>query len=87
LRIRNAKTGINTTTNNLLVKDFYIQGLIIPGESVEKFADCRPIKIEPKGNYGVAIIWSDGHYADIFPYNVLREIAVDLSSKLLSHAH
>jgi len=34
-----------------------------------------PVKFDFKGNYGVSIIWSDGHYADIFPFDVLRKIA------------
>lgn len=59
LRIRDPKTG-----------------LVIPGESVDKYSsDCKPVKFDIKGNYGVAVVWSDGYYADIFAYGVLREIA------------
>lgn len=30
-----------------------------------------PVKIEKKGNYAVAIIWSDGHNSSIYPYERL----------------
>ena len=30
-----------------------------------------PYKIEPKGNYAVAIVWSDGHKSSIYPYERL----------------
>ena len=33
------------------------------------------MKFDTKGNYGVSIVWSDGHYADIVPYEVIRGIA------------
>jgi len=33
-----------------------------------------PTKFEMKGNYGVAIHWSDGHFADIFPFRILKQI-------------
>ena len=37
-----------------------------------------PMRLDFKGNYGVAINWDDGHYADIFPFDILREIGEDL---------
>lgn len=39
-----------------------------------------PTTLDLKGHYGVSIVWSDGHFADIFPYEVLRRIALDISS-------
>lgn len=30
-----------------------------------------PHKIEAKGNYAVAIVWSDGHRSSIYPYKRL----------------
>lgn len=38
-----------------------------------------PTTLDLKGQYGVAIVWSDGHFADIYPYEVLRKIAQDIS--------
>jgi DUF971 family protein len=34
-------------------------------------AEVFPGKIEPKGNYAVAIVWSDGHKSSIYPYSLL----------------
>jgi ATP-binding protein involved in chromosome partitioning len=42
---------------------------LINEESVDK--DVFPYKIEPKGNYAVAIVWSDGHKSSIYPYKRL----------------
>lgn len=33
-----------------------------------------------KGNYGVSIVWDDGHYADIFSFDILKKIANDIRS-------
>lgn len=33
--------------------------------------DVFPTKMEPKGNYAVAIVWSDGHRSSIYPYKRL----------------
>jgi len=33
--------------------------------------NVHPTKIEEKGNYAVAIIWSDGHRSSIYPYKRL----------------
>ena len=33
--------------------------------------EVYPYKIEPKGNYAVAIVWSDGHKSSIYPYERL----------------
>lgn len=38
-------------------------------------ADVHPLKIEAKGNYAVAVVWSDGHRSSIFPYDKIRQIA------------
>jgi DUF971 family protein len=43
-----------------------------------KLAGVLPVRLDFKGNYGVAINWDDGHYADIFPFDILREIGEDL---------
>jgi ATP-binding protein involved in chromosome partitioning len=33
--------------------------------------DVHPTKIEEKGNYAVAMVWSDGHRSSIYPYKRL----------------
>ncbi len=33
--------------------------------------DVHPYKIETKGNYAVAIVWSDSHRSSIYPYSRL----------------
>lgn len=33
--------------------------------------DVHPIKLENKGNYAVAVVWSDGHRSSIYPYKRL----------------
>jgi len=67
LRVRDPRTGRrlpDTTSAQALIK----------------YADVSPTALDHKGQYGVAVVWSDGHYADIFPYDVLRDIAEDLAS-------
>lgn len=41
--------------------------------------DAYPTAFDLKGHYGVSIVWSDGHFADIYPYDVLRNIALDIA--------
>jgi len=33
--------------------------------------DVRPIAMQRKGNYAVAMVWSDGHKSSIYPYDAL----------------
>lgn len=33
--------------------------------------DVYPYKMETKGNYAIAMIWSDGHKSSIYPYDTL----------------
>lgn len=40
-----------------------------PGRPVE------PVAIEPVGNYGVSIHWSDGHATGIYRFDLLRQVA------------
>lgn len=37
--------------------------------------DVYPLKMEPKGNYAVAVTWSDGHRSSLYPYTNLIAIA------------
>ena len=41
--------------------------------------DVYPLKIIPKGNYAVSMIWSDGHNSSIYPYDRM------LSDKIKEH--
>jgi ATP-binding protein involved in chromosome partitioning len=34
-----------------------------------------PARVEPRGNYGVAVAWSDGHASSIYTHTQLRELA------------
>jgi DUF971 family protein len=49
-------------------------------EMKRKLTGVIPEKFDHKGQYGVAIVWSDGHFADIFPYDVLRGIAEEVAA-------
>ena len=33
-----------------------------------------PLKIQPQGNYGVAVVWSDGHDSSIYSFKRLADI-------------
>jgi DUF971 family protein len=50
---------VDEFTGNKLLKDENIR------------PDVFPSKIEPKGNYAVAVMWSDGHRSSIYPYSRL----------------
>jgi DUF971 family protein len=34
-------------------------------------------KLDFKGRYGLAIVWSDGHFADIVSFDALKAIAME----------
>lgn len=51
------------------IDEFSGQKLFRP-ESIP--TDVFPIKLEYKGNYAVAVIWSDGHRSSIFPFSQLE---------------
>jgi Mrp family chromosome partitioning ATPase/DUF971 family protein len=36
-----------------------------------------PVRMQPMGNYAVAVQWSDGHSSSIYPYDLLIELAGD----------
>ena len=58
---------IDEFTGNKLLKE----------EDLDK--EVFPHKIEPKGKYAVAIIWSDGHNSSIYPY--ARMLSDDIPEK------
>ena len=45
------------------------------------YKSVKPVHFDYKGNYGVAINWSDGFYEDIFPYEILKIIAEESGKK------
>ena len=63
-RLGGGGTGSNSTSNG--------NGF---GPSASSRLDATPVHFDFKGNYGVSVVWSDGHFEDIFPFDVLRAIA------------
>ncbi len=57
-------------------------GTLVAGRTKEQFVGVSPVTLDFKGKYGVAVVWSDGYFADIFPYPVLRQMAESSSEKL-----
>ncbi len=37
--------------------------------------DVVPVNFIKKGNYGVGIVWSDGHHGHIYSFDILKKIA------------
>ena len=50
--------------------------MLIKKEEVDP--EVFPSKIEEKGNYAVAVVWSDGHRSSIYPYK--RLLSPDIPS-------
>lgn len=46
---------------------------LIEEESVP--ADVVPVSVETRGNYAVAVAWSDGHDSSIYPYDQLERLS------------
>jgi DUF971 family protein len=38
-------------------------------------SDVRPLGIQPRGNYAVAVHWSDGHASSIYPFEQIKAVA------------
>ena len=54
------------------VDEFSGQQLFNP-QSIPR--DVYPLRIEAKGNYAVAVVWSDGHRSSLYPYSSLLDLA------------
>ncbi len=80
-----AASELSVPIEELRVRDPQ-SGERVEGRSPGAFAGVSPVKLDFKGRYGVAPVWSDGHYADIFPFHVLRRIAVELKAGASEHA-
>ena len=48
--------------------------------SQSQFVSNTMVKLDFKGRYGVSIVWSDGHFADIISFDVLKAIAIKLKA-------
>ena len=44
--------------------------MILKPEKIKK--DVFPTNMIKKGNYAVAVVWSDGHRSSIYPYERLK---------------
>ena len=51
------------------------------GRQIFKIDDCpadvHPTNMVKKGNYAVAIVWSDGHRSSIYPYERLQSDQIE----------
>lgn len=70
LRIRDPMTGLRRAEDKATTSE----------EAKQRFKDIFPTKLDHKGLYGVAIVWNDGHFADIYPYDTLRSIAEEIAA-------
>ena len=52
-----------------------------PESKINYYKSKNIEKIEYKGQYGVSFTWNDGHYADIFSFEVLRAICEEVNIK------
>ena len=51
---------------------------LLKGKNIPE--DVHPVKLEEKGNYAVAVIWSDGHRSSIYPYKRLFSNDIESAS-------
>lgn len=72
-------TELSVPVEELRVRDPQC-GAVLPGQDKLQYTGVSPVTLDFKGRYGVSVVWSDGHFADIFPFHVLRRIAEELSS-------
>jgi len=43
--------------------------------------DVHPKKLEDKGNYALAVVWSDGHRSSIYPYKRLLSDEIEAKTE------
>jgi DUF971 family protein len=53
---------------------------LIKGKPIPE--DIYPVKLEEKGNYAVAVIWSDGHRSSIYPFKRLLSNEIQSANML-----
>jgi DUF971 family protein len=54
------------------IEEFSGRPLLNPADVPE---NIYPVRLQPMGNYAVAVQWSDGHSSSIYPYDFLLELA------------
>jgi Mrp family chromosome partitioning ATPase/DUF971 family protein len=54
------------------VEEFSGRQILKPEDVAE---NVYPLRMQPMGNYAIAIQWSDGHSSSIYPYEVLLEMS------------
>lgn len=54
------------------VEEFSGRQILKPEEVAD---NVYPLRMQPMGNYAIAIQWSDGHSSSIYPYEVLLEMS------------
>ena len=61
------------------VDEFSGKFLLIEGKKIlQKIKDdVYPLKMEEKGNYAIAVVWSDGHRSSIYPYKRLLSSEIE----------
>jgi Mrp family chromosome partitioning ATPase/DUF971 family protein len=78
LRKRDPRTGALKLNSPSMILNGSMHTSII---DVKSTRTATPVHFDVRGNYGVAITWSDGHYSDIFPFDILKKIADEMSSR------
>jgi len=48
-------------------------------------SDVHPIGMQPRGNYAVAIHWSDGHASSIYPFEHIRQLVQEQQTRPEQH--
>lgn len=83
---KEAKVVIETEEKTLSISPYDLRVSCQCAACVEEFSgkkilnekevpgDVYPLRIEPKGNYAVAIVWSDGHRSSIYPYQQILNL-------------
>lgn len=54
------------------IEEFSGKALLRPEDVPD---NVYPLRMQPMGNYAIAIQWSDGHSSSIYPYDMLLELA------------
>jgi hypothetical protein len=50
------------------------------GQSISFFNPLVGTARQTQGKYGVAVVWSDGHYATIYTFDALEKVAARVAA-------